>query len=137
MEDKLIVDGLKRRLIDITADIKGANTRIQILEHQKVTLLATLRLFEGRPDEENPTVTSVGFPVRAFSRTLLEVLRTAEDAMTPRELAIARIKTTGRQSIERAEMVVLLNRVRNTLHRLNAQVESETRHHTTYWKIAG
>ena len=134
MDNSPVIDGLKAKLAELSSTIRTLQARARSLEHQKATVLAALRLFDTT-DSERPTLALLGFKTGTFSRMVLDVLRKSEAPLSPRQIAEA--LSGDREPLDKAEMDVLLTRVRNALHRMSAQVEGEARGTATYWRVRG
>ena len=70
----------------------------------------------------------------AFSRTVLGVLREAEEPMTVRDIAAVLMRRGGKD-LDGPAVALVVARVRNAVPRMSEQLEGELQGRTTLWKI--
>jgi hypothetical protein len=84
--------------------------------------------------ETNEGAVSLGIATGAFSRTILEVLRDAEQPMGVRDIAAVLARRAPRP-LDKRESGLLNQRIRNVIPRRSDQLEGELRDRTTYWRV--
>lgn len=131
MSNQYAIDGLKVKLSEISAGIRGTEQRLKTLASERVTISEALRIMGA---ETNEGAVSLGIATGAFSRTILEVLRDAEQPMGVRDIAAVLARRAPRP-LDKRESGLLNQRIRNVIPRLSDQLEGELRDRTTYWRV--
>lgn len=131
MENQLVIEGLRVKLAEIQAAIRTGEQRLKALASDKDTITRTVAIM-GSDTAEGAV--SLGIASGAFTRTILEVIRDAEQALCVREIAEVLAIRAGR-SLDKREFNLVVARVRNAMPRLSDRLEGELRGRTTYWKI--
>ena len=86
---------------------------------------------EGHGSDSNEGAVALGLQRDAFSRTILEVLREADEPMGIRDIAAARMKHSGKD-LAGHEFDLVVARVRNAVPRMNEYLDGEARARATY-----
>jgi hypothetical protein len=131
MSNQYAIDGLKVKLSEIGAAIRATEQRLKTLASERVTIAEALRIMGGQTSEG---AVSLGIATGTFTRTILEVLRDAEQPMGVRDIAAVLAKRAPRP-LDKRESGLLNQRIRNVMPRLSDQLEGELRDRTTFWRV--
>jgi hypothetical protein len=131
MENQYALDGLRAKLAEINAASRAAQHQMRSLAADKETITRALAIMGAEPGDG---AVSLGIAAGAFSRTILETLRGAEEPLCVREIAAALAPRAGRP-LDKRETGLLVARVRNAMPRLADRLDGELRGRTTYWRV--
>jgi hypothetical protein len=131
MSNQYVTDGLRVKLAEIQAAIRATEQRIKELTSDKATIMDALRIMGAETSEG---AVSLGIAAGTFSRTILEVLRDAEQPMSVRDIAAVLARRAPRP-LNKRESGLLNQRIRNVIPRLSDQLDGELRERTTFWRV--
>jgi hypothetical protein len=131
VKNQVAIDGLRVKLNEISNAIRGCEQQIARLMADKATIHAALKVMGS---DSNEGAVALGIQRGAFSRTILEVLREADEPMGVRDIAAALMKRSGKD-LAGHEFDLVVARVRNVVPRMAEQLEGELRGRATFWRV--
>jgi hypothetical protein len=131
VKNQVAIDGLRVKLNEISNAIRGREQQIARLMADKATIHAALKVMGS---DSNEGAVALGIQRGAFSRTILEVLREADEPMGIRDIAAALMKRSGKD-LDGHAFDLVVARVRNAVPRMSEHLDGEARGRATYWTI--
>jgi hypothetical protein len=125
------IDGLRAKLAEVNGAIRATNQRLRVLAMDRDVLARALVIMGSDPGEGT---VSLGIAAGAFARTILDVIRPANQPLSVREIAEALAPRAGKP-LDKREMAMLVARVRNAMPRLSDRLDGELRDRTTFWRV--
>lgn len=131
MSNQFVTDGLRVKLSEIQAAIRASEQRIKELTSDKATITDALRIMGVDPGEG---AVALGIKPGTFTRTILDMLRDADQPLCVREIA-GKLAERSERPLDKRERNLVVARVRNVMPRLSDQLDGELRERTTYWRV--
>ena len=140
MTDEILIAGLKRKYAELAGQHRVALKTAHALKDDMATIKATLKLFsaEGALIGVKPTAPPIAgawFKHGQCSRAVLDVLRTAPEPMTIREIAERVVDVCGLPKGERRAVLAAKEGVAYTL-KMRSDLVTATQERPARWALA-
>ena len=142
MKDEHVISGLIRKRAELSGELITAEKRITQLRSDLESLDATIRIFdpEAMPTSIKPKLQRnqlTTLPHGQASRIMMDILRTATEPLTAREIAERLAAKSSSVPPTQAERKAFVTKVRNMLARQNGRtVIGEERGNALVWRLA-
>lgn len=140
MENEHVISGLMRKRAELAGELIAIEARAEKLRADLAALDGAIRVFDPSavPTSIKPKrfqTPTTPLPHGHPSRMMMDILRTAPEPMTARQIADELARRCGLTDLSPAKHKTLMTKVRNMLARQNGRtVIGEQRGDTTYWR---
>ncbi|HEX4198467.1 MAG TPA: hypothetical protein VHZ26_13605 [Caulobacteraceae bacterium] len=141
MTDEILIAGLKRKYAELAGALRQARKTAHALKEDMATVRATLKLFSAEAELAGvkpiaPSQTGKLFVKGQCSRTALDVLRTATEPLTVRQIAERVVEATGIGPLGSRDMQSVCDAVKHAFMGRRDLVTA-TKDRPQRWALAG
>jgi len=141
MTDEILIAGLKRKYAELAGELRQARKTAHALKESMATIKATMKLFSAEAELAGvkpiaPSQSGKLFVQNQCSRAALDVLRTATEPLTIRQIAERVVEATEIGPVASKDMLSVCDAVKHALVKRRDLVTA-TAERPARWALAG